>query len=323
MIYNKDFIPFIEETLGGPIKVTSKNIICKCPWCEYDQEKSHYHLYISLEAPIFHCFHANCEKGGNIRKFIKKLKGHDVSDKYVDKEKIKKFEKISLKSKEVKDINITLPKLNENKFSYKSLYLKRRLGFPQIELETIKGLIFDVNEFLEINNIPITPTIFRLKDFLHSNFIGFLTEHSSMVVFRNMDPKSSFKFFKLPIEYTPFLDYYKLRGNNPNSNKIVLGEGIFDIFSEQLYDVLNIRESVNFYASVLSSKFLALIKSIVFHEQLFKPEVVILSDRGVELEYYKKMKFYNKHIIDKMTVYYNSIGKDFNEYPVNPIECIL
>lgn len=323
MIYNENFIPFIKEVLGDPINITSKNIICRCPWCEYGKEKDHYHLYISLEAPIFHCFHANCEEGGFIGKFLTKLDGYDSSDKYIDKERIKKFKKVNLESNKIKDLNIILPKLNINKFSYKSLFLKKRLGFPQIDLESVKGLIFDVNEFLKINDIAITSTLFRIKDFLHSNFIGFLTEHSSMVIFRNMDSKSSFKFFKLPIEYTPFLDYYKLRGNNPNSNKVVLGEGVFDIFSEQLNNILNIKNSVNFYASVLSSKFLALIKSIVFYEQIFRPEIVILSDRGVDLDYYKKMKYYNKHIIDKMTVFYNTTGKDFNDYPVSPMGYIL
>ena len=83
-----------------------------------------------------------------------------------------------------------------------------------------------------------------------------------------------------------------------------------------------LTKAIRNLGKVLILKFLALIKSIVFHEQLFKPEVVILSDRGVELEYYKKMKFFNKHIIDKMTVYYNSIGKDFNEF-VNRIRNLI
>jgi len=323
MIYNENFIPLIRDILGDPIKETSNNIICKCPWCEYDQKKDHYHLYISLEVPIFHGFHANCEESGTIGKFLKKINGFDTSEKYVIKENIKKISNFNLKNKEIKNINVTLPKLDTNKFHYKSLFLKKRLGFPQIDLETTKGLIFDVNEFIRINDITISPTLFRIKDFLHSNFIGFLTNQSSMVIFRNIDPNSSFKFFKLPVEYTPFLDYYKLNGNNPNSNKIVLGEGIFDIFSEHLNDVLNIKNSVNFYASALSSKYMSLIKSIVFNEQIFKPEVVILSDRGIDIDYYKKMKYFNNHIIDKMKIYYNTTGKDFNEYPVNPVEYIL
>jgi hypothetical protein len=53
-------------------------------------------------------------------------------------------------------------------------------------------------------------------------------------------------------------------------------------------------------------------------KKFFKPEVIILSDRGVEKEHYQKLKYYNKGIIDKMSVYYNLAGKDFNDTPVVP-----
>ena len=74
------------------------------------------------------------------------------------------------------------------------------------------------------------------------------------------------------------------------------------------------------YASVLSSKYLGLIQSIVYHKQLFRPDVVILSDRGISLEYYKKLKYFNQHIINTLSIYYNKTGKDFNTTPVTPEE---
>jgi hypothetical protein len=51
--------------------------------------------------------------------------------------------------------------------------------------------------------------------------------------------------------------------------------------------------------------------------------VIILSDRGIPKEYYKKMKHFNKHIIDKLVVYYNKSGKDFNDTPVNPVKFVI
>ena len=131
------------------------------------------------------------------------------------------------------------------------------------------------------------------------------------------------KFYKMKIQQNNFLDYYKLRGHSPQSNKIVLAEGIFDIFSEHIFDTLNIKDDVKLFASALSSKYLALIQSIIFHEQVFQPEVIILSDRGIERKYYKTMKHFNKHIIDKLTVYYNKAGKDFNDTPVVPIKFVI
>ena len=76
-IYQDSFKKYLEDNLGE-FKLTSKNIITKCPWCEYGQDKDHYHLYISLEAPIFHCFHGGCEKGGVLSKFLRKVAGHEI-----------------------------------------------------------------------------------------------------------------------------------------------------------------------------------------------------------------------------------------------------
>jgi hypothetical protein len=124
----------------------------------------------------------------------------------------------------------------------------------------------------------------------------------------------------MKINENNFLDYYRLSGGNPTSKKIVLAEGIFDIFSEHIYDSLNIKQNIKLYASALSSKYEALIKSIVFHEQVFRPEIIILSDKGITKEYYQKLNKYNDHIIDKIVVYYNKSGKDFNDFPVTPVQ---
>lgn len=324
-IYQDSFEDYLKDKLGDHIKYTSKNIVVPCPFCEYKKTKDHYHMYISLEAPIFHCFHANCEQSGTLRKFLKHLEGHDISETFVDK---KQFEAISKNKqifvdKEEEMLKISTPNLNRKRFVEKEFYIKRRLKFADMPTTRIKGLIYNVNEFIEMNNIPVDETLFRLKDYLHSNFVGFLTEYNTTAIFRNIDYTHSMSFFKLKIQQNNFVDYYKLQGNSPQSNKIVLAEGIFDIFSEHIFDTLNIKDDVKLYASALSSKYLSLIQSIIFHEQIFQPEVIILSDRGIDVEYYKKIKHFNKHIINKMTVYYNKTGKDFNETPVTPIKFVI
>jgi len=89
-IYHDNFIDFLKTHLGEPVSIKSKNIICRCPWCEMDKNIKHFHLYISTEIPIFHCFKPNCPGlSGNIKKLIKKLSGRDYSDKFIDVEKIK------------------------------------------------------------------------------------------------------------------------------------------------------------------------------------------------------------------------------------------
>ena len=316
-IYQDSFKKYLEDNLGE-VKETSKNFIVACPWCEFGKEKDHYHLYISLEAPIFHCFHGGCEIGGVLAKFMKKVAGHDNSDVFVDKSKVKEI-KTQKVFTEKTGTRVIIPKMKTSSFPLKDLYIRKRFKFENISMKRIKGLIFDVHEFINVNQIPVDETIFRLRDYLHNNFVGFLTDHGSTVMFRNIDHSHSMKFFKLKVEWQGFLDYYKLNGESPNSTKIVLAEGIFDIFSEHIYNNLNIKQDVKLYASALSSKFMSLIQSIVFHEQIFRPDVTILSDRGIDKSYYSKMKYYNKHIINSLSVYYNKTGKDFNDTPVTPV----
>lgn len=318
-IYQDEFLEYLKDNLGERIKITYKNIITPCPWCEYGQDKDHYHMYISLEAPIFHCFHAGCEKGGTLRKLLMRIEGSDVSDDFIDKEKLNEYkQKQIFKDRDLTEKQFIIPPLRVSAFPNKEFYLKKRLKFSNIYPESIKGLIFDVDEFFKINEIPIDSKLFRIKDYLHSNFVGFLTEHNTTVMFRNVDSSQSFSFFKQKLYETPFLDYYKLPGGDKNSNKIVLAEGIFDIFAEQIFDNLNLKSGVSLYASALSFNFQSLIKSVVFYEQTFRPDVVILSDRGIDLRKYQNLLTYNSHIINTLKVFYNKTGKDFNDTPVTP-----
>jgi hypothetical protein len=150
-----------------------------------------------------------------------------------------------------------------------------------------------------------------------------MTKHQNALILRNIDENSEFRYFKLKIQNSKFLDYYQLYGHDPNSNTIVLAEGIFDIMTENIFDNLNINKSTRLFASALSSKYDSLLKSVVFHEQIFTPNVIILSDNGIDLNYYKKLKKYNNHIINKLEIYYNKIGKDFNDTPISIIKFVI
>lgn len=324
-IYEDIFVQYLKDSLGEPIKITPKNIICRCPFCEHNQNKSHYHLYISLEAPIFHCFSAECNKSGLFPKLLKKIEGKDISEKFVSEEKLK--EAVKEKIKNVKTgityNKIKLPVLNENIFINKINYLKQRFKYSNIDITSIKGLILDIDEFIRINNIQIDPRLFRIKEFLQSNFVGFLTENNTIAVFRNIDSNSSFRYYKIDLQTSLFSDYYKLYGYNYNSNTVVLAEGIFDIYLEHIFDSTNLKNKAKLYAAGLSTFYESLCKSLVFHEQLFKLDVHILSDKGINLDYYKKIKRYNSHIIESLTVYYNKHGKDFADTPIIPERFIL
>ena len=312
-IYQDSFITLLKERLGDPIRVTGKNIICRCPWCELDKTRKHYHFYISTQSPIFHCFYADCKKSGTIEKLFDKLIGRDVSDQFVDKSKIVEVPF----SEKIKEIDVKYPPINETSerlFSHKARYLRERMKFSNIEMSNVKNLVFDIKKFIDLNNIKIEPEKERLVDYLQSNFIGFATEHDGVLVLRNIDRSSEFRYYKIEVRPTAFMDYYKIKGNSYHSNKVVLSEGILDIMAEQIFDTTGLKNDTKLYAACLSTNYGSLLKSIVFNEQIFKLDVHILSDRGISLYSYKKIKKENNHIIDNLTVYYGD-RKDFGDVP--------
>jgi len=320
-IYKEEFIQYLKDNLRD-VRVTSKNIICRCPYCEFNKTKKHYHLYIALDAPIFHCWQARCEKSGFIGKLTSYIDGKDQTDLFVDKSLIKEttHKKLVNPLKEKKALKI--PEINADQFKMKSMYMKYRLGFD-VDVKSLNNLVFDVEEFVNINNIKLDDKNQGLMDFLQNNFVGFLTEHGSLLILRNIDPNASFRYYKLDLDESEFLDYYKINGSSFNSNKVVVSEGIFDIFAEQRIDSLKIRDNVKLYAASLSGSFPSLLKAIVFHEQIYRLEVIVLSHKDVDLEVYKKMKKFNSHVIDSLSVFYNSSGKDFASFPVNPVRAVL
>lgn len=323
-IYNENFIQYLKDNLGD-VKITSKNIICRCPFCEIEKQKGHFHCYISLEVPIFHCFHVGCpKKSGIIPVLVKKIEGIDISDKFINEELVIKSKKLQQEKKILAPKEIYIPSLDENKFKLKTLYIKKRLGFQNIDLRSIKGLIFDVNSFIDINkNFIKDENVYKWREYLNSNFVGFLTENHSLVIFRNIDSRSPFKHFKLELQKINFIDYYKIEGFNNSSNHVILAEGVFDILSESIFNILNIKNQVRLYASALSPSYPSLIKSIVLNEKVYRVDISILSDADVKLSYYEKLKKYNSHVISSLSVYYNKGGKDFNEFPIIPEKFIM
>jgi len=316
-IYKDGFLEYLEENLGKP-KVNVKNIICKCPWCDVGRTTSKDHLWISVEAPIFNCFRAGCKQSGVVSKLLSKIEGRDSSGKYVDQSMIRSFAKKQLKLKKsiFRPRRFILPDLQENIFQAKALYTRQRFKFAKPHLKTIKGLIFDINRFFEMNGIELSEKEEGMKQYFHTNFVGFISEYHTNLVLRNVDKKSGFRYYRMKIQQYPLTDYYKIDTGNHLSTHVVLAEGIYDISTEHIFDSLGLKHEVRLYAATISSSYLSLLKSIAFHEQIFRQDVHILSDDDVDLSYYRKLKYYNKHLINTLTVYYNRSGKDFNVTPI-------
>ena len=309
-IYTDLFIKLLKDNLGQEnVKITASEIIVPCPFCETNISRKHFHMYISLEAPVFHCFYAGCHQKGVISRLIRKIVGESSIDKYIDDKEI-------LNKKEIKVLehaekrNIVIPEIQYDNFKLKTLYMKERTGYNSLN---IKNMIFDINLFFEKNYLN-TDKISRFGSYIQTNFVGFLTEHNSMLVMRNIDKTAKMKHFKVDLYDLPFPDYYKIEGPNYNSNSIIVAEGVFDILSEYNYKRVEAVKDCKFLVAGLSSFYESIIKSIVFYEQLFKFDLHILSDRDVGLDNYKYMKKNISYLFNKITVYYNTTGKDFADH---------
>lgn len=315
MIYSNNFIDYLKFKLGDPIIVRTDNIVCRCPWCEMNSQKKHYHLWISKQLPIFQCFHSDCGESGHISKLFKVLDGIDNSKKYIEKE----IPTRTIKIKKSRSQSLIFPELDINKFNLKDMYIRKRLLFSMdTQTKEIGGLIYDIEKFFSNNNITIDKKYNRLMPFLQSNFVAFSLKHGSIIIFRNIDKSSSFSHFKLNIRqnFSPFMDYYTIGPLNKNSTDIVLAEGIFDILSANIYWKQDFYPRL-FAASLSSVSYTSLIKSICFDEQLFSCNVHILSDSNIKPYYYSKLKRDLGHIVKSFKVYYNISGDDFNCLPLN------
>lgn len=317
-IYDDKFIDFLKRNLGH-VKITSKNIVIPCIYCEYPQEKDHYHLHIGLHEPIFHCFHGGCSKGhGTLKKLISAIHGYDISGTFVDKKHFENLQQRKLEKVDKIYAEFKLPDLQQDRFPLKRMFMRKRLKFLDLPLENVDGLIFDIDAFLSSNKIWVTDKLAKLLPYLQQNFVGFIMRHGGYIIFRNIDKKSQFRYYKYALQETPFLDYYMIKGSKPNSDLVVLAEGIFDILTERHFDHLDIGSETKLFASVNAADYTNLMKSIIFHEKIFTPRWIILSDQGIKLKYFRNLK--KKHpylfIRGESLVYYNKNGKDFNDTPV-------
>jgi hypothetical protein len=315
-------VKLLEDNLGE-VKHTNKEMITKCPFCK---DSKHFHLYISKDAPVFHCFHAGCHAKGVVTKLIREFGDKsDASDYFVDSNI--DLTNTSYKAKATKnsiiideDIRYIIPDINKNTNKLKAKYIKDRLR-KYDESTVLPGLILDIKEFCTSNNLNPVDMFGLHHDFFTTNFVGILSEHHSLLVARNIDKDSDFRYKKTELRKVPKSDYYKIAGPDFNSNIIVMAEGTFDIMSESVNRNVDISNKCKMYIAGLSSFYDSVIKSVCYYEQIFKMDIHILSDIDVDISYYKKIKRDLHYLINSMTIYYNTTGKDFAD-PVGSVEKI-
>ena len=244
-IYDDSIISYFKENLGS-VEVHGNNIIIPCPWCDISKpSRSKDHLWISLNDPIFRCWRGGCGARGYIDKLFKKIDNKSVED-FVEKTTIESFKEKKIIVKDIfHEIKIETPILRPEYFKVKKDYIERRLKYTNHPVTSIKGLVFDIYEFVNMNNITLNDRDSKMITILQNQFVGFLTENKSLLILRNTDEKSGFRYYKIKLhnQPLPFPDYYKLFGGDPDSKSVILAEGIFDILSEYIFDFSGLKFS--------------------------------------------------------------------------------
>lgn len=303
--------------LGIYKKTTSngKNYICKCLICgDHPDEKKKGHLYISTEDNVCHCFF--CDYSSLTSSFLKRVSSSEKSKEIFETDELtpkEKQTKVFLKTTR----NIyELPKIDMS-FPAKRSYIKKRCNY-NLEPEQIPNLVMDPLEFFRINHID-PPKDIHLGYF-RDNFVGFLSKNHTRLFCRNISSDNTIKFKKIDLQEHEYdhIDYYFVRGNNPKSNRIVMSEGVFNILAAYSSDVLELRNKASLYISCNGFTYSNVLKSVCFDFQLFRPDVVILSDTDKDISKYTKFVQRNKHLLNSLDIYYNKNKGDFGEFPILP-----
>ena len=218
---NIDLLKAILKGKGLYRKISTggKNVIASCPICgDHPDSRKKNHLYISTEKNVFHCFYGGCK--GSTTNLLKRLNSDEAIKDIFTKEELAVTRlsdgRIVKSGSIVRDlIRYEIPEIDANMFVLKQSYIKRRISYG-VDTTKIPGLIYDILNFISINNIKIDPNVWDLK-FLHDNFVGFLTENHTKLILRCLVDNTPLKFSKLELQEDPLelIDYYCISGENP------------------------------------------------------------------------------------------------------------
>ena len=301
---------------------SSNEIITLCPRCERDRFKTsrkHGHLYISTDNPIFKCF--RCSFKGIISKALKQF---ELNTKDYYESDIFNFDWIKndtdkfFSNEDTPSKSIITPDHNTNCDNYinKLSYLNQRI--PNFNISDHSDIILDINTFLMDNKIDIDKND-EFKKFLGKNFIGFLTKRNSLLICRNIDSQSNFRYFKINLRTIYFKDFFSRDLNNKFNNKVVLCEGVFDLLNIVEHEkTKSIIKDACIIGTALNNDYTNTLISILDYVKMTYADVIIFSDKDMDESQYMNLFFNNT--VRSLTLYYNEFEKDFGTTNINPIK---
>lgn len=266
----QDFVDFLyEKQRAGEYfkKVHEGQYRMRCPFCGDTQKNMNEgHLYLKIDLDTDYNIAYNCFKCGESSAFITEellnLIGCDakLKDELLNmKKSSRSYKKESLIMNfdyKIPDIHIMPNKLN---------YISDRLGlsFTDEEYKNMK-IITSLYDFLATNQIKERPFNNYVLNILQRDYVGFLTNGNSHILFRDVTNKNKLSWIKYPITKDSRLNkvFYTIKQDpidifTEEDITINLSEGVLDClgvanhFNYMGTNTMNIAVGSNRYSGII------------------------------------------------------------------------
>ena len=318
-------------------RINDYNVVVKCPICgEGHKKHDHGHCYIGLinnhPPVVYHCFIGECS-GIVTPEFLHSM---DIFDSELDNILNifnKSYDKLSKESRKIylvqkKKDNLIIPDiLNYQNNINKLYYLQNRMKI-NFSLENCKNLrmVFSLYDFLEANDIKPNTRRYkkRILNIVDNDYIGFLANNNSHIVFRNTKNNDNLRYLKYEIfdEIPQGSIIYTI----PNTKCDIFSEDINLNIAEGTFDILGVYNSIyrgnkinNIYAACCGSGYLNTIRYFIKMGFIGNLNVNIYSDKDKDPAFYKKTYMNIKPWVKSINIFYNELSKDYG-VPKDEIE---
>ena len=330
----RGFIHFLENRGEYFKKVHEGQYRIRCPFCGDTQKNlNEGHLYIKCDLDNdnniqYNCFKCN-QNSGHMTKELLELLGceNEMINNFSKNKKLMKSER--KKINEMIYFDYKIPEIRDRS---KLHYIEDRLGllFTDDDFSKMK-VIPSLYDFLCTNKIKYRPFNDYILKLLQRDYIGFLTNGNSHILFRDTTEQNEYSWIKYPITEDSMKNrvFYTIKASEgidvftQDDITINLSEGVFDAlgiayhFNYMKPNVMNISVSGQQYEAII----LYLIKIGVVGKNV---EINIFTDNDEMFNKDKRRKSYRsgipylkksldsyRFLFKRINFYKNTISKDF------------
>ena len=322
---------FIESLMKvvhpSKLNIARTELEIRCPYC--GDSIKHFnkgHLYLTTSPPyLYRC--VKCETSGYVdAKFLHDIGCYDndtlldlLSENRIHRQQNRDNNNIVIKKKEH---DLILPEVSESKQTIDAVNYFNSRYESNFDAETIKSkfkAILDIDAFVTDNRLDIHTKYFDLRQ-----AIGFLSSDKTYGIFRDIYGNQPVRYYNLqlvPNDYPRSKSYTIAEPVDLMIDEInlIMTEGIFDIICVYNKYYLNSETYNNIFVATCGKSYATAINKYLSMGFL-NLNIIIYSDADVDYKWYiEKVKKQIPLLANsKITIYYNTLGKDFGV----PARCI-